>query len=307
MNGPVGTVQKKSFRLLCFGNSFTEDSMGYVPMILQQIAPDADVTIGIAYIGGCSLEQHLANFRGETYIYDGKEYSPTTYKLYKSEHNGAWTTRRNMSVDAILASDEWDIVTFQQNGSKAYCEWSEVIWPHLSELVKLLDEKVKVPVRLGWILTHGAYGASDAGFEEYWRGTADNARKTAETFDCVVFPYGTAVQNMRTTGLRVLGDGSANNLTIDNGHLQEGIGCYGASLTNALMILQQAGVDVADISDDNPIITEAAIRGMNVPGQHFGSGIIGMTPENMAIARQAAIAAISNPYTLTDLTTTPAL
>lgn len=293
---------EKSFRLLCFGNSFTEDAMGYVPMILKQLAPDVDVTIGIAYIGGCPLQQHLANFRGETIADGDKVYSPQRYVYYKSENGSPWVTQRNKDAAAILADREWDMVTFQQNGEQAHYEWSEAIWPYICELEKLTNEKAD-RASLGWILIHGAYGASDDGFEYYWQGAADNARKTADALGCTVFPYGTAVQNLRLNGLKSLGDGSVNNLTVDNAHLQEGIGCYCAALTNALTILQLAGVEDVDIMDDFTEINEAAVRYMNVPGRNLGSGVIGMTPENRYLAKLAALAAIYDPYNLTDLST----
>ncbi|MDE6317586.1 MAG: DUF4886 domain-containing protein [Muribaculaceae bacterium] len=291
-------VPGRSFKVLCFGNSFTEDAMGYVPMILNSLAPDVDVTIGVAYIGGCSLQQHLANFRGENVTDEGKVYKPQRYIYHKSVNGSRWSSYRTKDAYAILDDMDWDVVTFQQNGSQAHREWSQVIWPHLSELVKIVEDR-KNGVTFGWILIHGAYGASDAGFEMYWRGAADNALKTAETIDCVVFPYGTAVQNLRLTQAKELGDGSAHNLTVDNGHLQEGIGCYCAALTNAITILHLAGVDDVDIMEDNTVIDAASIYSMNVPGQHFGSGVIGMTPENIYAAKQAALAAISDPYNLT--------
>lgn len=296
----IGTMSKKSFRLLCFGNSFTEDAMGYVPMILKQLAPDVDVTIGIAYIGGCSLQQHLANFRGAAYVDGENVYMPQMYDYYKSESGDSWVTQHNKDIDSILADKEWDVVTFQQNGSQAHLEWSEVIEPYISELVELAYEK-KNGIRFGWILIHGAYGASDAGFEYYWRGAANNAQMTADALDCIVFPYGTAVQNLRLSGLKSLGDGSAKNLTVDNGHLQEGVGCYCAALTNALTILRLAGVKDVDAMIDFTEINEATIKYMNVPGRHLGSGVIGMTPENRYIAKLAALAAISSPYNLTDI------
>ncbi|MDE6317212.1 MAG: DUF4886 domain-containing protein [Muribaculaceae bacterium] len=298
-----GSAMKKTLNLLCFGNSFTEDSMGYVPMILKRIAPEVEVTIGIAYLGGCSLQQHLANFRGRALTDAGTEYTPKRYTYYLNQQGMPWATQYDKSLDDILADKEWDVVTFQQNGSQSYLEWTDVIWPFISELVKLLAEKVTKPVKCGWLLTHGAYGASDAGFEKYWRGTADNAEKTENALGCIVFPYGTAVQNMRRTDLRTLGDGSAHNLTIDNGHLQEGIGCYGAALANAMKILQLVGVDKTGILGDTTDITEASITAMNVPGRHLGTGIIGMTPENRIIAQRAAVAAIRNPYCLTDIST----
>lgn len=300
VDNQINTLQKRTFKVLCLGNSFTDGSMGYVPMILKNVAPDVNVTIGIAYIGGCSLQQHLANFREAPFDDGKKEYAPQSYEYRKSGNGAPWVIKRNVRLDAILADDEWDMVTFQQNGAQAYHEWSEVVYPYMSELLKMTEERLP-GAKIGWILIHGAYCSSDAAFERNWRIAADNALKTAEAFNCVVFPYGTAVQNLRTTELKELGDGEAHNLNVDDGHLQEGIGCYCAALTNALTILELAGIeDEVDIMEDDTEISGATIKHWNVPGSHIGSGVIGMTEGNRYLAKQAALAAITNPYELWD-------
>ena len=64
--GGGGGGETRSVKILCYGNSFTQDSMSYVPTILKQVCPQLDFVIAIAFIGGCPLAQHYANFSGQS-------------------------------------------------------------------------------------------------------------------------------------------------------------------------------------------------------------------------------------------------
>lgn len=296
---------KKSIRILCFGNSFTEDSMGYVPSVIKNITPNLDLTIAIAYIGGSPLAQHLANISGEQQQVDSSIYNPMDYILHKSINGSAWVTTPGQNVDAILGSEEWDIITFQQNGGTAPSDWNIYYKPFIFKLQKALFDKLtesKKKTKLGWILTQGAYFDSDETALSKWQGTAENAKKIMKQtgFD-VLFPFGTGVQNLRSTSLKVLGDGSAHNLCADNGHLQEGIGCLVAAYTNALVIAQLAGYNVGIVGEKTRP-DKSFLEQIKMPGQNLGtSGVIGITDKNCYLAQISAIAAIKSPYEVTDI------
>ena len=44
--------------MLLVGNSFTGDAFYYAPFIINAVAPQAQVEMGILYRSGCSLKQH---------------------------------------------------------------------------------------------------------------------------------------------------------------------------------------------------------------------------------------------------------
>ena len=295
----------RKFKVLCFGNSFTEDSMGYVPSVIRNITPNLDLSIAIAYIGGSPLAQHLANFLGEPQQVEGNTYNPMNYTIHKSVNGSAWSTIPGQSIDAILESEEWDIITFQQSGSTAPSDWNIYYKPFIFKLQKALFNKLtksKKKTRLGWILTQGAYFGSDETALSKWQGTAENAKKIMKQtgFD-VLFPFGTGVQNLRSTSLKVLGDGSAHNLCADNGHLQEGIGCLVAAYTNALVIAQLAGYNVGIVGETTRP-DKSFLEQIKMPGQNLGtSGVIGITDKNCYLAQMSAIAAIKSPYEVTDI------
>lgn len=314
-----GIVEPK-VRILCFGNSFTLDSMSYVPAILKNLSPNIKLTLGIAFIGACNIPQHTAYFTGETIEIGGWRYytengvykkmqlstqEVTTYNqytYYKSVDGGIWNTSNNKTVDNLINDEKWDIITFQQGGAIAPGSWDTYYKPYIYKLQQSLFSKIDYAISIGWILTHGSYSNSDQGYLDAWEGTALNAKNVMDkTGTTILFPYGTAVQNLRSTPLITLGDGEYHNLTADNIHLQEGLGCLAAAYTNCLVILSFV-YNNKNIIGDTIRPTNVWIEQIGVPGPNMGtSGVIGINDKNCFIAQIAAIKAISDPYNVTDL------
>lgn len=294
----------KQIKILCFGNSFTQDSMSYVPFILKNLAPNVKLTLGIAYIGGCPLVQHLANFTGEDQVLNGVVYTQTNYTYYKSINGEAWISNGSKNVNAMLADEKWDIITFQQNGGAAYQDWDIYFAPFIFKLHKSLFDKMGYGIKLGWILTQGAYASDYENLLNHWQGTANNSKKVLETTGTsILFPFGTAVQNLRTTSLKEIGDGEAHNLMADSGHLQDGIGCMTAAYANIIVILNYLGIYKTGVIGEQTRVNSAFITEKNIPGPHLGtSGVVGVTNDNCYLAQVAAECAIKKPYEVTDLT-----
>ena len=295
---------KKKIKILCFGNSFTQDSMSYVPMILKNMAPSVELTLGMAMIGGCPLVQHLASFTGENQTLDKVTYEPKNYSYSKSTNGEPWENLSSRTPDYMLADEEWDIITFQQNGAAAFKDWDTYFAPFIFKLHKSLFDKIAHNIKIGWLLTHGAYTSNDEGFLQNWQGTADNAKKMlGVTGTSILFPYGTAVQNLRSTSLKALGDGSAHNLTADNIHVQDGIGCMAAAYANAITILKSIGIDKIGVIGETTRVDANFVTDNNVQGPNLGtSGVVGVTDNNCYLAQVAAECAVKKPYEVTDLT-----
>lgn len=309
---------ERELRVLAIGNSFSEDSMGYIPGIVKKICPNLKLTIGIAYMGGSPLAQHLAYFTGNTITLAGKIYRTNDgnyqrvdadsgvvefsglYTFYKSVDGDAWTSAQ-ATVQQFLDNEDWDIITFQQNGANVNSDWGTYYAPYIYDLQKSLYGKITYPTRLGWVLVHGAYGNSHAENLTKWEGGAVNAEKVMEKTGCsILIPYGTAIQNLRTTTLASLGDGDAHDLLADTAHLQDGIGPLAASYTYILAIARAMGMPVGVIGD-NTRPDESFLSQYNVPGQNIGTGVIGISADNCFLAQVAADKAVTNPYELTDL------
>lgn len=238
----------------------------------------------------------------ENQTLNGTIIEPSQYS-YQYWNGTAWTSSGSKDVDDILQLEEWDIITFQQNGGAAYKDWDIYFSPFIYKLHKALFNKLNKAVKIGWLLTHGSYAGNDDEFLNHWEGTAINAKKIMEnTGTGVLFAYGTAVQNLRTTNLVRLGDGEGQNLCADSVHLQEGIGCLVAAYSNALTILDCVGMKHKGVIGEQTRIDAEFISSINVLGQNTGeSGVIGITEENCFLAQIAAELGVKKPYEVTDM------
>lgn len=317
----IHSLQKKPIKILCFGNSFTLDCMSYVPFIVKNIAPEVELTLALAYIGGSTLAQHTSYITGETlesdntvYYVDNGVYKKrssngevTTYAgyvFYKSVDGEPWVATTGVNVEAVLASENWDIITYQGSSTQAHKDWNTYYAPYIYKLQKALFNNVDYAVKLGWVLIHSGRETNDAGFVTRYNGNAENAETVMqESAAQILFPYGTAVQNLRTVeSLRNLGDSLYHNLLVDDAHIQDGIGCLTAAYTNALTILQSMGIDCKGVIGETTRPNDSWITEKNIPGPSLGtSGVIGISEKNCFVAQIAAIQALKKPYEITDM------
>ena len=68
-------------RILTIGNSFSDDTMEYVYQIAKSAGIDK-IELGNLYIGGCTLDTHVANAKGDKAAYE-----------YRTNTRGKWTTK----------------------------------------------------------------------------------------------------------------------------------------------------------------------------------------------------------------------
>lgn len=302
---------RKSLKIVFFGNSFTQDSVCYSPFILKGIAPELDLKIGIAYIGGSPLAKHCANFTGESQTLGSSTIAVENYKFFKYDSSatgsaaGKWVSSNNMNVDAILANEEWDIVCFQQNSSNAgrvISDYNTYYAPFIYKLIKSLNAKILTaeykPVKVGFVLTHGI-GNTVADTLANWTNVQANTEMVVNTAPIsYLFAYGTSVQNLRTTSCGLLGDDGS--LSVDKTHLQDGIGCMAANYYTCLKILEIAGIDAGIIGEQTRVDT-TWLTAHKIPGQNLGDGVIGINDANCLLAQASAVAAMRDPYHVTDI------
>ena len=85
-------------KILAIGNSFSQDATRY----LHDIGKSANTHLEVTnlYIGGCPLERHYCNIKGD-------------YRKYSLEYNGH-ETGFPVSIKEALLNRCWDVVTIQQ-------------------------------------------------------------------------------------------------------------------------------------------------------------------------------------------------
>ena len=298
---PQAPESKKSLKILYFGNSFTQDSVGYMPFILKGLDANIELTVGIAYTGGANLQRHCANILNQAI----GNVSPSNYTYYNKYTNGAekWISSSNVSAATILADEEWDVVTFQQSSDLAASEFNTYIAPYIYKIEHYLSSYFHTkPIKIGWLLTQSRGNDSETRLSNY-NGVALTARKVMElTSSTFLIPYGTAVQNLRSIpSLDALGAGGG--MSYDGQHLQEGIGCLAAAYTHTLVCLQLLGIQNRSILGENTRPNESWIidKAIPLPNWDDSHTVIGITDSNCYLAQMAANLAIKKMFEVTDM------
>lgn len=261
-------AQQKTVRILAIGNSFSQDA---VEQYLHELAEAEGFStiIGNMFIGGCSLERHVKNARDNA----------PAYAYRKIGTDGKKREKGKMSLETVLADEDWDYVSLQQASPfSGMYETYEASLPELIEYVKArLPKKTKLMLHQTW-----AYASTSrhSGFKNYncnqltmYQAIADAVKKAAKANKIkIVIPSGTAIQNARTS---FIGD----HLNRDGYHLDVKIGRYTAACTWFERIFKHNVVG-------NPYTPE------------------GLDEARKAVAQKAAHAAVKHPYKVTDLSIT---
>lgn len=261
-------AQQKTVRILAIGNSFSQDA---VEQYLHELAEAEGIStiIGNMFIGGCSLERHVKNARDNA----------PAYAYRKIGTDGKKREKGKMSLEAVLADEDWDYVSLQQASPfSGMYETYEASLPELIEYVKArLPKKTKLMLHQTW-----AYASTSkhSGFKNYncnqltmYQAIANAVKKAAKANKIkIVIPSGTAIQNARTS---FIGD----HLNRDGYHLDVKIGRYTAACTWFERIFKH-----------------------NVVGNPYAPE--GLDEARKTVAQKAAHAAVKHPYKVTELSIT---
>jgi len=212
------TSAAKVIKVLAIGNSFSEDAVTQYLYDLAKAQGDS-LVIANAYIGGCSIDRHLANL---------KENKPD-YQFQKIV-GGVRTVEHQQELRRIILDEPWDIITLQQASQFSGIPESYANLPSLKRAVKLLATNPNV--KFMWHMTWAyAKNFKDERFKAY---DFDQQKMYLAIISCLrtevpkalitqVIPSGTAIRLVRYR----LGD----LLTRDGMHLSYTLGRYTAACT----------------------------------------------------------------------------
>jgi len=88
-------------KILSIGNSFSIDAQNYLHAIAHQ--DKEEISAANLYIGDCTLEIHYRNMLSQR----------AAYEYWFNGHN----TFLKVSLDDVLLSSSWDVVTLQQGSN----------------------------------------------------------------------------------------------------------------------------------------------------------------------------------------------
>ena len=273
---------KKSLKILLLTNSFGQDSFSYVPSTINRLVGDkVDITIGMLYIGGCSLERHWSEISGNT----------SAYTYFEASNNGAWINNGSSNALSKLKKENWDLFVFNQLSTATVDKAS--FSPYLNNIINWVFTNANKPVKIGMFFG-GSYPSGDLTVDTMYEQSIPVLKEVLENYPIeIFFPNGTAIQNARTNAtLKSLGQTS--NLLYDNLHAQEGIPCLMEAYTVVLGLLDILGLGYKSILGDKPTITDNWVTSMNIPGKH--GSVEGMTNINILLAQKSAIMAHKNPF-----------
>src|SRR5690606_21763924 len=147
--------QSDTLRVLAIGNSFSQDAL---EQYLHELAAAAgkSIIIGNMYIGGAPLSKHWSNAEGDK----------AAYSYRKIDAAGTKTTRKQFSILAAMADEQWDYISLQQ-ASPLSGKFDSYIVP-LTALHRYLDSATAGKAKHIWHQTW-AYAANSTheGFVNY--------------------------------------------------------------------------------------------------------------------------------------------
>lgn len=109
-------------KILCIGNSFSEDATRYLEPIARSAGEE--LFVRNLYIGGCSLERHAQNIASGEAAYAYERDAEALYKI---------------SLPDALTREAWDAVTVQQ--VSGFSGIYDSYFPHLPTLLAFIREK----------------------------------------------------------------------------------------------------------------------------------------------------------------------
>lgn len=254
-----------TLRVLAIGNSFSQDA---VEQYLYELAEAAGkpIIIGNLYIGGAPLSRHWKNVQSNKAAYSYRKIGVT----------GEKTTRDETSILQVLRDEQWDYISFQQASSLS--GKFDTYRKPLTGLYRYIDSVSFGEASFLWHQTWAyASNSTHKGFANYDNDQqtmyeaimkASSQVKTLIPIDQVV-PCGTAIQNARTS---FIGD----HLTRDGYHLDLDIGRFIAACT-----------------------WFEALFGQQVPIDRYRPDDV--SEAEAEVARQAAHAAVLQPFSVTDI------
>lgn len=171
---------KETIRLFMVGNSFSVNSTQYLKEIAA--AAGCEVVLGIANIGGGSMEDH---WRG---VLQHKSNPKLGYSY------------GGLCLEDMLKSKEWDVVTIQQrSASSAQLYTYRPFAKNLYDFIKTTVPNAEVRMHQTW-----AYRADDVGYkagytqEDMHKAIRENFHTIASELGVKIIPVGEAFAKVRT-------------------------------------------------------------------------------------------------------------
>lgn len=320
-NNNENPATRKVVRLLSIGNSYSEDSLSYVPYIIKNMGVNVDFQIGILMMSSSNLGNHIDNFTNQTAAYQFYLFDKTN-NWRRITDNASFPDSENVSIQWALDSYKWDMIFPIGFGTGDYVG-------NMNTLINLVSSYVNYPIKwgvqVGYIRPSRANTGLDPTTTSYteeemtqrYEEILDKSKNLMENTVCeIIVPIATAIKNACSVPtIKVLGEFSTfegNELPTIDGvppgylaykdgvHLQEGLPCQIAAYTFVRVLLDYYGYKELSIIGESTRVTSEWVIGKGIPHAHGEP--IGSTDENCLVAQKSVIMAVKNPYQIIDMT-----
>ena len=213
-------------KILSIGNSFSQNAQKYLHKIA--LGEGIDLESENLYIGGCSLETHWENVRGNLAKYQyQRNGSPV--------HVDSEGTVRYGSIREALEEEPCDVITFQQaSHDSGLYETYQPYLQNLSEYVRKFAPQARQMIHETWAYeidsTHGAFGRYGNSQVEMYAKLKDAYARAAASIDAEIIPAGDVIQALRALPPFDYAHGGSS-LCADGFHMNDSYGEYAVGAT----------------------------------------------------------------------------
>lgn len=278
---------KTELKVLDIGNSYTVDATVLLPYIAK--ASGADLSTMCLYY--CIRDG--ASFKNWYDIYN--DVDSETYSVQKvigglqaNIQTGTGGAGDGSLFRNALTNEMWDLIIIHQASTYApyYSKWkNKDASGYLDELISII-KKHQPDTKIGFLLVHSYWGEYKENKEKSsfrrWELIANSTQQFCEDYNVdFVIPYGTAIQNLRSSSLN-----NEYDLTCDGTHCEIGLARYTAACCYyESLIAPHCGISVLGNT----------VR-VNEPYETTVYPYVNVTDENAPIAQMAACLAVKDMY-----------
>ena len=274
---------KPTLKVLDIGNSFTNDATDLLPIIVE--ASGSDVSNICLY----KAIRSSGSFKSWYDVYCDKD-TAYTYRIEKvlGGLSANVSTGRGAKGDGslfrkLLTDEQWGIIIIQPYYGLGNSTSRE---GYLYKLISVIKEHQPNAV-IGFYLIHSLWDHHKSNKEgssyERWKLICSSMKSLQEEYGIdFIIPYGTAIENLRSSSLN-----NDYDLTRDGLHLCYGLARYTAACCYyEMLIAPRSGISVLGNS--------ARYDGSQAPSSQYPS--VSVTDENATIAQKAAVLATKHMF-----------
>lgn len=280
---------KPTLKVLDIGNSYTNDATNLLPLIVDASGSDvSNICLYKATRSGGSLKSWYD-------VYCDKD-TAHTYRIEKvlgglnaNVSTGIGDKGDGSLFRKLLTDEQWDIIIIHQMSTYApyYEKWTgSGLGGYLNELLSIIKEHQPNAVIGSYIIhslwDHHARNKEGSSYER-WKLICSSTKSLQKEYGIdFIIPYGTAIENLRSSSLN-----NEYDLTRDGTHLGYGLCRYTAACCYyEYLIAPRSGISVLG--------NAARYDANQAPSSKYPS--ISVTDENAIIAQKAAVLATEHMF-----------